>query len=121
MIEGTRNKSARAGPRRRKAHLVVIIVTALAAVTCGLPDRSIALSPRILPSQGKRIRRAPLSSKAVPDESGNVVEMKIVSGHGLLIQAAFDAVRQWKYEPTYLNDEPVAVQMFINVSFQLSQ
>jgi hypothetical protein len=35
MIEGTWNKSARAGARRMKAHLVVIIVTALAAVTCG--------------------------------------------------------------------------------------
>jgi uncharacterized YccA/Bax inhibitor family protein len=35
MIEGTWNESARAGARRMKAHLVVIIVTALAAVTCG--------------------------------------------------------------------------------------
>jgi hypothetical protein len=33
MIEETWNESARAGARRMKAHLVVIIVTALAAVT----------------------------------------------------------------------------------------
>jgi protein TonB len=59
--------------------------------------------------------------EAILDESGNVVEMKVVSGHGLLIQAALDAVRQWKYEPTYLNDQPVAVQMNINVTFTLSQ
>jgi protein TonB len=59
--------------------------------------------------------------EAVLDESGNVVEMKIVSGHPLLVQAALDAVRQWKYEPTYLNDEPVAVQMYVNVNFTLSQ
>ena len=58
---------------------------------------------------------------AILDEHGNVVEMKVVSGPPLLIQAAFDAVRQWKYEPTYLNDEPVAVQMNISVTFRLSQ
>lgn len=59
--------------------------------------------------------------EAVLDESGNVVEMKVVSGHPLLLQAALDAVRQWKYEPTYLNDVPVAVQMNISVTFALSQ
>src|SRR5215469_745575 len=58
---------------------------------------------------------------AILDEHGNVVELKVVSGPVLLIQAALDAVRQWKYEPTYLNDEPVAVQMNIIVTFQLSQ
>ena len=58
---------------------------------------------------------------AVLDESGNVVEMKVVSGHPLLLQAAVDAVKQWKYEPTYLNDVPVAVQLNITVTFRLSQ
>ena len=58
---------------------------------------------------------------AILDEHGNVVEMKVVSGPPLLIQAAFDAVRQWRYEPTYLNDEPIAVQMNISVTFRLSQ
>lgn len=59
--------------------------------------------------------------EAVLDESGNVVEMKIVSGPPLLVQAALDAVKQWKYEPTYLNDQPVAVQMNVSVTFTLSQ
>jgi len=59
--------------------------------------------------------------EAVLDESGNVVELKVVSGHPLLLQAALDAVREWKYEPTYLNDLPVAVQMNISVTFTLAQ
>jgi protein TonB len=59
--------------------------------------------------------------EAILDETGNVVEMKVISGHGLLIPAAIEAVRQWKYEPTYLNDQPVAVQMNINVTFTLAQ
>ena len=58
---------------------------------------------------------------AILDEHGNVVEMKVVSGPPLLIQAAVEAVRKWRYEPTYLNDEPVAVQMNITVTFHLSQ
>ncbi len=56
---------------------------------------------------------------AIIDTQGNIVDVKIVSGHPLLYQAALDAVRKWKYEPTYLNDEPVAVQMNVTVTFQL--
>jgi periplasmic protein TonB len=44
----------------------------------------------------------------------------VVSGPPLLIQAAMDAVRQWKYEPTYLNDEPVPVQLNVTVQFRLA-
>ena len=58
---------------------------------------------------------------AILDESGSVVEMKVISGPALLIPAALEAVRKWKYQPTYLNDEPIAVQMNINVTFTLSQ
>jgi protein TonB len=57
---------------------------------------------------------------AVIDEHGNVVEMKVVSGPPLLIQAALDALSRWKYEPTYLNDEPVPVQLNVTVRFQLN-
>jgi periplasmic protein TonB len=48
---------------------------------------------------------------AIVDEQGNVVEAKIVPGPPLLIASAMEAVRQWKYEPTYLNDQPVPVQL----------
>jgi len=56
---------------------------------------------------------------AIIDEQGDVVEVKVVSGPPLLIQAALDAVRRWKYEPTYLNDQPVPVQLNVTVSFRL--
>jgi protein TonB len=58
---------------------------------------------------------------AVLDEQGNVVEMKIVSGPPLLYQAALDALKKWKYEPTYLNDQPIAVQMIVTITFVLGQ
>lgn len=58
---------------------------------------------------------------AVIDEHGDVIEMKVVSGPPLLIQSALDAVRRWKYEPTYLNDQPVPVVLNVTVNFTLSQ
>ena len=58
---------------------------------------------------------------AILDEQGNVIDMKIVSGPPLLYQAALDALKKWKYEPTYLNDQPIAVEMIVKISFQLGQ
>jgi periplasmic protein TonB len=58
---------------------------------------------------------------AILDEQGNVMEAKIVSGPPLLIQSALDAVKKWKYEPTYLNDQPVPVQLNVTVTFRLSE
>ena len=58
---------------------------------------------------------------AILDEQGNVIEMKIISGPPLLYQAALDALKKWKYEPTYLNDQPIAVQMIVTITFQLNQ
>jgi protein TonB len=58
---------------------------------------------------------------AILDEQGNVMEMKVVSGPPLLYQAALDALKKWKYEPTYLNDQPIAVQMIVTVTFLLGQ
>ena len=58
---------------------------------------------------------------AVLDEQGNVVEMKVISGPPLLYQAALDALKKWKYEPTYLNDQPVAVQMTVTINFQIGE
>jgi periplasmic protein TonB len=58
---------------------------------------------------------------AILDESGNVVEMKVVSGPVLLYQAALAAVATWRYQPTYLNGVPISVEMNILVNFQLTQ
>ena len=58
---------------------------------------------------------------AVLDEQGNVIDMKVVSGPPLLYQAALDALKKWKYEPTYLNDQPIAVEMMVTITFQLGQ
>src|SRR5271166_3425285 len=58
--------------------------------------------------------------QAVIDKDGSIKDLTVTSGHPMLIQAALDAVRQWRYKPYYLNGEPVLVQTTINVNFQLS-
>jgi periplasmic protein TonB len=58
---------------------------------------------------------------AILDEQGNVIDMKVVSGPPLLYQAALDALTKWKYEPTYLNDQPIAVEMIVTITFELGR
>jgi len=57
---------------------------------------------------------------AIISEQGDVVEAQVISGPPILIQSALEAVRKWKYEPTYLNEQPVPVQLKVTVSFQLN-
>jgi protein TonB len=37
------------------------------------------------------------------------------------VKAAFEAVRQWRYQPTLLNGEPVEVLTEIIVTFRLGE
>lgn len=57
--------------------------------------------------------------EAVVDEEGNVTSVKSLSGHVLLVPAAVEAVKQWKYTPTIMNGEPVPVLAVITVTFTL--
>ena len=70
----------------------------------------IARSARI---QGTVVLEARISS------TGDVEELKAISGHPLLVPAAIDAVKQWKYTPYTVNGEPVEVMTTIQVNFSL--
>ena len=56
--------------------------------------------------------------EAIIDERGNVTAMHLVKGHPLLIAAAMKAVSQRKYEPTYLDGQPMPVDLRVEVSFK---
>jgi TonB family protein len=60
-----------------------------------------------------------LTVRIGPD--GAVHEITPISGDPLLVQAAIDAVKQWVYQPTLLNGNPVAVLTEVDVNFTLSQ
>ena len=57
--------------------------------------------------------------EAVISKVGGIEELKVISGHPLLIQSALAAVQQWRYEPTLLNGVPVEVITTIDVNFTL--
>ena len=59
--------------------------------------------------------------EVVIDEQGRVADAKILRSIPLLDQAALDAVRQWEYTPTLLNNVPVAVIMTVTVQFTPQQ
>jgi len=58
---------------------------------------------------------------AIIGRDGQVSELEVLSGHPLLVNAALDAVRQWRYNPTLLNGQAVEVETTITVSFVLGQ
>ncbi|MGB9009203.1 MAG: energy transducer TonB [Candidatus Acidiferrales bacterium] len=56
---------------------------------------------------------------AIIAKDGTIQELTYVSGPPLLMRNAMDAVRQWRYNPTLLNGEPVEVDTTISVVFTL--
>jgi protein TonB len=58
---------------------------------------------------------------AIISKDGTIQHLEVISGHPLLVPAALEAVKQWVYQPTLLNGEPVEVQTQIDVNFTLSQ
>jgi protein TonB len=58
---------------------------------------------------------------AIIGKDGTIQSLEVMSGHPLLQQAALDAVRQWRYQPTLLNGDPVDVDTTIDVIFSLNQ
>jgi protein TonB len=57
--------------------------------------------------------------KATIAKDGTVQDVTVVSGHPLLLQAAMDAVKQWIYQPTLLNGQPMELSTQINLNFAL--
>jgi periplasmic protein TonB len=58
---------------------------------------------------------------AIIAEDGSIQQLSVISGPALLQQAALSAVRQWRYQPTTLNGQPVKVDTTISVVFDLGE
>ena len=65
--------------------------------------------------QGNVVLRAMIS------RSGEIENLQVISGHPMLVQAAIEAVRQWKFRPYLLNGSAVEVETQITVRFVLGQ
>jgi len=58
--------------------------------------------------------------RAIISKAGTIERLAVESGHPMLAGSAVDAVRQWRYRPYLLNDEPVEIETEITVNFVLS-
>jgi protein TonB len=58
--------------------------------------------------------------QAVISKQGSIENLRVLTGHPMLVPAAVEAVRQWRYRPYILNNEPVEVETQITVNFSLS-
>jgi protein TonB len=58
---------------------------------------------------------------AIIGRDGAIRNLQVMSGHPLLTPVALEAVKQWRYQPTLLNGEPVEVITQIDVNFTLSR
>ena len=57
--------------------------------------------------------------EAIIAKDGTIQQLRVVTGHPLLVQAALSAVRRWRYQATVLNGVPVEVATTIDVHFTL--
>jgi len=78
---------------------------------------------RVVPVYPPEARAANISGTVklhvIVSTEGTVGQLDILSGPPELIKAALEAVRQWRYKPFLLNDEPVEVDTYIDIIFSL--
>jgi periplasmic protein TonB len=56
---------------------------------------------------------------AIISKDGMIEDLRLLSGHPMLVQAAIDAVKQWRYKPYILNGDAIEVETQITVNFNL--
>ena len=57
--------------------------------------------------------------RAIIGTDGYIHSLQVVTGDGLFVQSALQAVQQWHYKPTYLNGQPVEIDTYITVVYTL--
>lgn len=74
----------------------------------------------IYPPLARKARvQGPVVLFATISTAGAIENLRVLSGHPLLVGAAIDAVKQWRYRPYILNGEPIEVETEITVNFVL--
>ena len=89
------------------------------AATSRRPRRSRTVPPTYPPiAQSARVQGVVILEATIgPD--GHVQDVRVLRSIPLLDAAAIEAVKQWVYTPTLLNDVPVPVIMTVTVNFTL--
>ena len=84
--------------------------------------KAIHLAPPVYPFEAKEHGvQGTVILHAIIGANGAVCSLRVIQGPDILAQAAMNAVSRWRYTPTTLNGQPVAVDTTITVVFQLGQ
>jgi TonB family protein len=72
----------------------------------------------VYPSEARQLHvQGTVVLDATINEQGQMEDVKLVSGSPLLVQAAMDAVRKWRYSPYLLNGKPVKKETQVSITF----
>jgi len=58
--------------------------------------------------------------QALVGKTGDIQDLRVLSGPSILSNAAQEAVKKWRFKPYYLNGAPVETQCSITVNFTIS-
>jgi protein TonB len=64
--------------------------------------------------------QGPVELRAIISKTGTIENLVVLRGHPMLVPAAIEAVRRWRYRPYLLNSDPIEVETEITVNFVLS-
>jgi protein TonB len=78
------------------------------------------VAPQYPPEAGRARIEGTVVLMAVIGKDGTVKDVRIENGLPILVQAAIDAVKQWRYRPYMIDGEPVEVDSRITINFTLS-
>lgn len=112
-------------PAEPKKPEKVAPVVALERLVVGGDVMSSRLIQQVKPVYPEIARRARIEGvvqlRGVITREGRIAQLKVLSGHPMLVKAALEAVSQWVYSPTLLNQRPVEVEAPIEVRFILGR
>ncbi len=64
--------------------------------------------------------QGPVVLAAIISKAGTIENLRLISGHPMLVPAAINAVSQWRYKPYILNGDAIEVETQITVNFVLA-
>jgi periplasmic protein TonB len=75
----------------------------------------------VYPIIAKRARiEGTVQLTAVISTDGTIENLRLISGHPMLVEAAMNAVKQWRYRPYILNGGPLEVETTVYVIFRMT-
>ena len=83
------------------------------------PAKIVNVNP-VYPPEAREARvQGVVILEATISRTGEVSDVEVLRSVPLLDEAAVAAVRQWRYEPTLVDGEPVSILMTVTMNFQL--